>query len=189
MKVIETEYRGFRFRSRLEARWAVFMDAMHVRYEYEKEAYDLDGLFYLPDFWLPDIEKFLETKPVCPSDEEFEKARRLSDFTNHIVLIMIGQPSCPSFHNAWYGSESCAIFISPKTPSQCGGVDYHYIWCECPHCHKCDLQFDGRADRIDCDCPGSEHGDKGYNFDSERLIHAYNLARGYRFEPNAQNTT
>ena len=42
-----------RFRSRLEARWAVFFDACGVAWEYEPEGYDLGGgLCYLPDFLL-----------------------------------------------------------------------------------------------------------------------------------------
>lgn len=53
IKSIETEYNGYRFRSRLEARWAVFFDALHVPYEYEPEGFDLgDGTYYLPDFRL-----------------------------------------------------------------------------------------------------------------------------------------
>ena len=31
LKPIDTEYKGYRFRSRLEARWAVFFDAMEVQ--------------------------------------------------------------------------------------------------------------------------------------------------------------
>lgn len=51
IKPIETDYNGYRFRSRLEARWAVFFDALHVPYEYEPEGFDLgNGLYYLPDF-------------------------------------------------------------------------------------------------------------------------------------------
>ena len=34
IKAIETYYKGYRFRSRLEARWAVFFDAACVEYEY-----------------------------------------------------------------------------------------------------------------------------------------------------------
>ena len=56
MKAIETEYKGYRFRSRLEARWAVFFDACGVKWEYEPEGFDLgDGLYYLPDFLLHDV--------------------------------------------------------------------------------------------------------------------------------------
>ena len=56
MKAIQTEYKGYRFRSRLEARWAVFFDACGVTWEYEPEGYDLgNGLHYLPDFLLHDV--------------------------------------------------------------------------------------------------------------------------------------
>lgn len=51
IKAIETYYNGYRFRSRLEARWAVFFDALDVEYEYEPEGFYLSsGKLYLPDF-------------------------------------------------------------------------------------------------------------------------------------------
>ena len=57
IKAIETEYKGYRFRSRLEARWAVFFDACGVRWEYEPEGFDLGGgMYYLPDFLLHDVD-------------------------------------------------------------------------------------------------------------------------------------
>ena len=53
LKAIQTKYKGYLFRSRLEARWAVFFDACGVAWEYEPEGYDLGGgLYYLPDFLL-----------------------------------------------------------------------------------------------------------------------------------------
>lgn len=53
LKPIQTFYKGYRFRSRLEARWAVFFDACGVKWEYEPEGFDLgNGLYYLPDFLL-----------------------------------------------------------------------------------------------------------------------------------------
>ena len=55
IKAIETSYRGCRFRSRLEARWAVFFDALGWDWQYEKQGYVLgweedDMLPWLPDF-------------------------------------------------------------------------------------------------------------------------------------------
>lgn len=51
MKAIQTRYAGLRFRSRLEARWAVFFDALGVAWEYEPQGFDLGhGVLYLPDF-------------------------------------------------------------------------------------------------------------------------------------------
>lgn len=43
IKAIETLYNGYKFRSRLEARWAVFFDAVGSKWEYEKEGFDLNG--------------------------------------------------------------------------------------------------------------------------------------------------
>ena len=56
LRAIETEYKGYRFRSRLEARWAVFFDACGVKWEYEPEGFVLpNGQYYLPDFLLDDV--------------------------------------------------------------------------------------------------------------------------------------
>ena len=63
IKAIQTEYNGIKFRSRLEARWAVFFDTAKIRYEYEPEGYETeDGGKYLPDFYLPDFDLYVEVK-------------------------------------------------------------------------------------------------------------------------------
>lgn len=67
IKPIETIYNGYRFRSRLEARWAVFFDAMGIKYQYEQEGFLLpDGTKYLPDFriWVKWRGKSRENSPV-----------------------------------------------------------------------------------------------------------------------------
>jgi len=64
IKAIETSYKGYRFRSRLEARWAVFFDSLGLEWEYEPEGFDLgeDG-WYLPDFRLIRSNTYIEIKP------------------------------------------------------------------------------------------------------------------------------
>lgn len=53
IKPIETYYNGYKFRSRLEARWAVLFDALGIEYEYESEGFEFpNGKRYLPDFVL-----------------------------------------------------------------------------------------------------------------------------------------
>jgi hypothetical protein len=79
IKAIETEYKGYRFRSRLEARWAVFFDTLGIAWEYEKEGYDLgEAGWYLPDFWLPEWECFVEIKPDVPNEKEMNKLSALA---------------------------------------------------------------------------------------------------------------
>lgn len=91
IKAIETEYKGYRFRSRIEARWAVFFDRMHIAYEYEKEGYNLTGIgCYLPDFWLPEWRVHLEVKGQSATEEEKAKCRALRDATGRPVLLVSG---------------------------------------------------------------------------------------------------
>lgn len=64
IKPIETRYADHRFRSRLEARWAVFFDHLGIEWQYEPECYRVAGKGYLPDFWLPDLSLWVEVKGV-----------------------------------------------------------------------------------------------------------------------------
>ncbi|MDJ0599551.1 MAG: hypothetical protein QNJ37_11995 [Crocosphaera sp.] len=89
---IETVYKGIRFRSRLEARWAVFLDTLNFKFVYEPDGYDLNGTWYLPDFWVPDWKAFLEIKPQQPTKEQMDKCQSLSTLTSYRVLLIAGQP-------------------------------------------------------------------------------------------------
>lgn len=92
IKAIETHYNGYRFRSRLEARWAVFFDALGIRWEYEPEGYVLpDGVRYLPDFWLPTFcgGMFAEVKP---EGGDFTKAKALALAAGKLVWLCEGLP-------------------------------------------------------------------------------------------------
>lgn len=72
IKAIETKYKGYRFRSRLEARWAVFFDTLGIKWEYESEGFNLGKAgFYLPDFRLTEHNLYVEIKPegdISPVD-------------------------------------------------------------------------------------------------------------------------
>lgn len=50
IKAIETPYHGYRFRSRLEARFAVIFDELNIPWSYEREGFSLPSGPYLPDF-------------------------------------------------------------------------------------------------------------------------------------------
>lgn len=59
---IPTTYAGVTFRSRTEARWAVFFDQLDIPWDYEPEGYQLKAGWYAPDFWLPSHEMFFELR-------------------------------------------------------------------------------------------------------------------------------
>lgn len=89
---IETIYAGRRYRSRCEARWAVFFDSLGVPFEYEPDCYEVGGRRYLPDFLLRRQNLFVEVKGKDPTDDEREKAAALARETCLEVLIAIGAP-------------------------------------------------------------------------------------------------
>jgi len=177
IKAIETVYNGYRFRSRLEARWAVFFDTLGIKWEYEKEGYELDGLLYLPDFWLPEQDCWVEIKGENPTGSENLKAQLLADHTGKNVYIFVGEIKAPSWDSDFSSEELNVVYESK-------GWDYMQLWCECPHCYRIGIKFEGRADRL-CNCKetikGTNYG-RGHNFDSPRLLAAYTAARQARFE-------
>jgi hypothetical protein len=71
-KAIPTHYAGCHFRSRLEARWAVFFDSLGIAWQYEPQGFLVtaptwgderpDERPYLPDFRLPDLDVWVEVK-------------------------------------------------------------------------------------------------------------------------------
>jgi len=70
---VPTTYKGIIFRSRLEARWAVFMD--RIQWDWQYEPIDLSG--YIPDFIVhfKRAKLLLEVKPALDY-EELEPAGR-----------------------------------------------------------------------------------------------------------------
>jgi hypothetical protein len=104
MQVIETNFDGHLFRSRTEARWAVFFKAATIRYEYEKEGFNFSGRWYLPDFWLPEMGLWFEVKGDQPTAEEQALCRELSIQSRHGVLLAVGAPE-PQENVIWFPSE------------------------------------------------------------------------------------
>lgn len=94
---IETEYDGIVYRSRTEARWAVFFDCLGLEFEYETEYFDLSaGQRYLPDFYIHDFNVYFEVKPSNEDivTEECIKARCLAyDLEDSEVWLAMGAPS------------------------------------------------------------------------------------------------
>jgi hypothetical protein len=93
IKAIDTEYGGSLFRSRLEARWAVFFDSLGIAWEHETEGFEMEGVGrYLPDFWLPQVSMWAEVKPGEFSPKERDKCRALAVGTDYPCLMLDGMP-------------------------------------------------------------------------------------------------
>lgn len=100
MNPIQTRYKGFWFRSRLEARWAVFFDSLDLSWSYEVQGFRLsNSLNYLPDFFIMDVETswgnhhsgWVEVKGVMKKKDE-EKCRELAIQSEMPVVMVQGDP-------------------------------------------------------------------------------------------------
>lgn len=126
MKAIETKYKGYRFRSRLEARWAVYFDDAGIDWEYEPEGFDLGSAgYYLPDFYLPKEKLWVEVKAKSLNEKERGKAFALSSQSGLPVICLNGIP------NPRMGEYSNEI------------VDVKgYIGSDCDYANQCQFAYD-----------------------------------------------
>jgi len=72
----------------------VFLDELGAQWSYEKEGFDLEGCWYLPDFWVEDWRVWIEVKgasPVLP-DDAHDKCSRLCRASKTNVLLLSGEP-------------------------------------------------------------------------------------------------
>lgn len=153
MKAIETSYRGYRFRSRLEARWAVFFDALHIEWEYEFEGFHLDsGEMYLPDFWLPRFHWPLGIHvEVKPPGGGFDKAIEFVRSGGGAILCVSGTPSDEAYrlvkpyHSRDDGVMDVivedAAFKSKYLPGGCNADEYR-LYVSPQDCDKPCYQID-----------------------------------------------
>lgn len=186
IKAIETRYKGYRFRSRLEARWAVFFDALGVPYEYEPQGFNLGGRSYLPDFWLPVQGCWIEIKGQEPDARESALAEELAKQRRQPVYVLFGPIPLPTDDTLSYDGNEPAFLFDPQ------GWDCCHKWCECLSCGRVGLEFEGRAGRLHqhVDGPRCKWFDEQPRYDdyapgglaTPRLIRAYEAGRGARFE-------
>ncbi len=109
MNPIQTQYKGCLFRSRLEARWAVFFDDLGIEWQYEVEGFEkkisisndefgnvheFETVRYLPDFYLPQSGTWVEVKGSLKQTD----ARKMG------LMLDWGSP-LPWFENSFNGAS------------------------------------------------------------------------------------
>ncbi len=209
IKPIETVYNGYKFRSRLEARWAVFFDAAGIKYIYEPDGYKIPCTYhgnyvgnpginetdvYLPDFYLPDFDIYAEVKG---SDAQLKQASgKLGDAIDYestpmskAGLIILGQiPYRDVFHDG--KGDAIPVFHTlywhKGVASGYCAFAYFFKQRE-PHTL---LRLDYYAhygcpipNQVSTECEWWDLSEEfGYYIDAARTMYPYEKARQARFE-------
>lgn len=183
IKSIETRYKGYRFRSRLEARWAVFFDYFDVHYGYENEGYELSTGRYLPDFEIDGT--IFEVKPVTMGQEEIDKIERFAKESGLGIFVIIGQP-WPGEYRIMHllGSKGSEIQKTEHTFATCSDCGTLLVVSESEYLTQISSLLDHSADCITARSQGSY---LVYMKESEGLIKGFKKARGARFEFNERD--
>ncbi|MGW6743751.1 hypothetical protein ACWGDX_24035 [Streptomyces sp. NPDC055025] len=213
IQLADTPYASCRFRTRLEARWAVFFDTLGIRWEYEPQGFDLIPLpeselqrladeqfrdprpedtlhlgHYLPSFWLPGQKAWFDVVRDEPNEGEWLNFFRFNDLTDQRAFVAVGSIPDPSTIEEYGHPQEDGFEIHTYG-------DHHYAWTRCRWCGFYDLAFDARSARTLCGCHKARYpdldaqccnGDKCYRGDAPEILAAYSAARSARFENDPQ---
>lgn len=199
MNPIRTNYGGCRFRSRIEARWAVFFDHLDLKWEYESQGFIVGRPFrrprpYLPDFYLPELGLYMEIKPAYADRVDPDGVSRWEDFAGEVATEW----------DHGRAMMSCGPIPNPAKVGRSGpppeGERYepygpwarydegiyaigggYFAWCSCPSGRHFDVEENARGGRIFCGCPRLQ-SDQYRTGDDVRILHAYEAARKASFE-------
>ncbi|MBV1759444.1 MAG: hypothetical protein KMY55_16695 [Dethiosulfatibacter sp.] len=188
IKAIQTEYKGYLFRSRLEARWAVFFDFCGIDYEYEPEGYNLgNGLTYLPDFLLHGVDGrsggdlYVEVKGQM-TDADADKINRFYELgkddpdtygKSQTAILVVGNiPSGADIDDILWSIENEAYNDNGNWPNKYNfeTIDGDYFAAYPGINHKGKFELFGDDSNYLCD------------MDSRATEKAYRAARQARFE-------
>ena len=142
-KGIPSEYAGVVYRSRGEAKWAVFLAELGVPFEYETQGFDTDGSWYLPDFvifaatgtiWAERKDSWADDPDGIAKFRQFASQRPKKSR----AALLIGVPSIEGEHLVIGGD------IDADDPGYGPWEDDGQTWRPCPSGHHFDLAYPGK---------------------------------------------
>lgn len=139
-------YKGIEFRSKLESKTAQALDNIGIAWEYEPDGYKLtNGMWYRPDFWLPDARQFVECKGVMDEKDSAKIFGLVEDVSLPVVVL--------SYTNAMMVMR---FFDNPDHEIVAySGDEVGLAWCT--ECGK--ARFFAWPDTYKCPCCGAHDGD------------------------------
>lgn len=109
IKAKPTKYCGVQFRSRTEAKYCMLFNMFDIPWTYESRRFPLPSGSYLPDFFLPLWNMWIEIKGPYPTDHEKLLCEELHIATKQQVVICYGWPPTILIHGSWVKGPSFGI--------------------------------------------------------------------------------
>jgi hypothetical protein len=117
----KTFYKEIEMKSRFETKIAYFLDCLNIKWIYEPRTFMLtNGIIYCPDFFLPELNMWIEAKGVI--EEHNKEISRCFVKDVHTELLMIGSNPSETF---WVSSTDPAGFEDTRV----------YLG-KCSHCNS-----------------------------------------------------
>lgn len=162
---IPATFRGRPMRSRLEVRWAIFLESLGCSWFYEMERFEIGGYSYLPDFFLPGL-GWLEVKPAG-HEPDHALYQQLAQHVSLPVLLACGPPRL--------GAYTVTLFRADLAPEHgmvfaCGRRDCSELW------------LASLASGVAVCLSGRSSRSNWPTHTAHALKEAYRAAMGYRFE-------
>lgn len=176
IKALETTYNGVTYRSRTEARWAVFFDELKLNFLYEHQGYAVDGWPYLPDFLLLETTTptlYAEVKPYIGADPDGEQKLRN-------LIAGRGKERGLILPDLKPGDVTITV-VGPDGHGETWEDD-RGTWLLCPGFYHYDVQA---VPQRGCPQCGDE---SSYWYESNSIRNAYTVARSKRFEMPKRDT-
>lgn len=179
METLAAFYGGEYFRTEREARWAVFFDALRLRWRYDRGGFSASaGGWVSPAFWLPELDRWVIVAPwphrvrreSAPYDQSIWRRGGPSGLNGRQIqrmVVLYGLPVPQQEYLEEFGPE-CAREPGLAALFSYAGINARgdrYLWAECPRCHRVGLVRGGEPARL-CTC-----------FPSNAMIHPHGSRR------------
>lgn len=187
IKPIQTWYNGHHFRSRLEARWAVFFDVLQIPWQYEAQGYETKYGKYLPDFIIDlyDGPAIVEVKPYSYNESlESNYSLKLEEVSKGLKMpLYISGGFKPLREISYSGREQSDTEFMEIFNQGCW--DNFHEFTVCPDCLTVGIEYEARAGRMTC-CSGrsayrKDYSDRDHHGNHVKLLDAYTAALSARF--------
>lgn len=115
-----TYFNGFYFRSRTEAAWASIFRMIGAFFEYEPKTFKLpNGELYVPDFYFPELDFWVEVKCEPPNDRSINQIFELSRITKLPCFTLYGIPWFQMFSDGKVLTNFVITYFTPPDEKIC----------------------------------------------------------------------